>query len=102
MRVLVLGAGIMGAQVGCEYALGGHEVTLTARHLDRIERRGKFGAPTGCLRVGADLGRIRHFEFVRSGALLGEPLLERGIGHEPADFRPGTDGKLASVLPLQL
>src|SRR5712691_7541811 len=39
MRVLVLGAGIMGAQVGCEYALGGHEVTLTARHLDRIERR---------------------------------------------------------------
>jgi 3-hydroxybutyryl-CoA dehydrogenase len=39
MRVLVLGAGIMGAQVGCEYALGGHEVTLTARHLDRVERR---------------------------------------------------------------
>jgi len=39
MRVLVLGAGIMGAQIGCEYALSGHEVTLTARHLDRVERR---------------------------------------------------------------
>jgi 3-hydroxybutyryl-CoA dehydrogenase len=29
--VCVLGAGLMGAQIGCEYALGGHEVTLVAR-----------------------------------------------------------------------
>jgi hypothetical protein len=64
----------------------------------------KFGAPTGRLRVGADLGwrRIHHFEFDRRRALLCKPLLERGIGYEPADFRPGTDGKLASMLPLQL
>src|SRR5437868_1541193 len=39
MRVLVLGAGLMGAQIGCEYALGGHDVTLTARHPDEIEER---------------------------------------------------------------
>jgi 3-hydroxybutyryl-CoA dehydrogenase len=31
MRVAVLGAGLMGAQIGCEYALGGHEVALYAR-----------------------------------------------------------------------
>jgi 3-hydroxybutyryl-CoA dehydrogenase len=31
MRVLVVGAGLMGAQIGCEYALGGHEVTALAR-----------------------------------------------------------------------
>ena len=39
MRVLVVGAGLMGAQIGCEYALGGHDVTLTARHPDRVEER---------------------------------------------------------------
>jgi 3-hydroxyacyl-CoA dehydrogenase len=39
MRVLVLGAGLMGAQIGCEYALGGHDVTLVARDLDRVRQR---------------------------------------------------------------
>jgi len=39
MRVLVLGAGLMGAQIGCEYALGGHYVTLVARDLDRVRKR---------------------------------------------------------------
>jgi 3-hydroxybutyryl-CoA dehydrogenase len=41
MRVLVVGAGLMGAQIGCEYALGGHDVTLVARRpqgvRDRVE-----------------------------------------------------------------
>lgn len=31
MRVAVVGAGLMGAQIGCEYALGGHDVVLHAR-----------------------------------------------------------------------
>jgi 3-hydroxybutyryl-CoA dehydrogenase len=39
MRVLVLGAGLMGAQIGCEYAFGGHDVTLVARDLERLRRR---------------------------------------------------------------
>jgi 3-hydroxybutyryl-CoA dehydrogenase len=39
MRVLVVGAGLMGAQIGCEYALGGHDVTLAARHRERVEER---------------------------------------------------------------
>lgn len=39
MRVLVLGAGLMGAQMGVEYACGGHEVTFTARDLDAARVR---------------------------------------------------------------
>jgi 3-hydroxybutyryl-CoA dehydrogenase len=39
MRVSVIGAGLMGAQIGCEYALGGHEVTLVARDTDAVSRR---------------------------------------------------------------
>jgi 3-hydroxyacyl-CoA dehydrogenase len=31
--VLVLGAGLMGAQIGCEYALGGHEVRVHSRDI---------------------------------------------------------------------
>jgi 3-hydroxybutyryl-CoA dehydrogenase len=39
MRVLVVGAGLMGAQIGCEYALGGHEVTALARNPGSAEER---------------------------------------------------------------
>lgn len=39
MRVCVIGAGLMGAQIGCEYALGGHEVTLVARDTGAVSRR---------------------------------------------------------------
>ena len=39
MRTLVVGAGLMGAQIGCEYALGGHEVTLVARDLQGVRAR---------------------------------------------------------------
>ncbi len=39
MRVTIVGAGLMGAQIGCEYALGGHDVTLVARDAAAAERR---------------------------------------------------------------
>src|SRR5712691_1913126 len=39
MRVTIVGAGLMGAQIGCEYALGGHQVTLIARDAAAAERR---------------------------------------------------------------
>jgi 3-hydroxybutyryl-CoA dehydrogenase len=39
MRVSVIGAGLMGAQIGCEYAVGGHDVTLVARNTDAVSRR---------------------------------------------------------------
>ena len=39
MRVLVVGAGRMGSQIGTEYAIGGHPVTFLARDLAATERR---------------------------------------------------------------
>lgn len=39
MRVVVVGAGLMGAQIGCEYALGGHVVTLVARDAGAAQER---------------------------------------------------------------
>ncbi len=39
IRVLIVGAGLMGAQIGCEYALGGHDVRLVARDVGQLERR---------------------------------------------------------------
>ena len=39
MRVVIAGAGLMGAQIGCEYALGAHDVTLVARDVAAVGRR---------------------------------------------------------------
>ena len=39
MRVTVVGAGLMGAQIGCEYALAGHEVALVARDAEAVAER---------------------------------------------------------------
>jgi 3-hydroxybutyryl-CoA dehydrogenase len=35
MRLVVIGAGLMGSQIGCEFALGGHHVVWVARSLGR-------------------------------------------------------------------
>ncbi len=39
MRIAMLGAGLMGSQIGCEYALGGCTVTFLVRDRARAERR---------------------------------------------------------------
>jgi 3-hydroxybutyryl-CoA dehydrogenase len=39
MKVLMIGAGLMGSQIGCEYAIGGHSVIFTARDAERTRRR---------------------------------------------------------------
>src|SRR6201995_5445187 len=38
-HVAILGAGLMGAQIGCEYALGGCRVSFVVRERARAERR---------------------------------------------------------------
>ena len=38
MRVVVVGPGLMGAQIGVEYALGGHDVTFLARDAAKAAR----------------------------------------------------------------
>lgn len=39
MQVVLIGPGLMGAQIGCEYALGGHLVTMVYRRRDKAEER---------------------------------------------------------------
>jgi 3-hydroxybutyryl-CoA dehydrogenase len=39
MRVSVIGAGLMGTQIGCEYAIGGHDVRLVARDTGAVRHR---------------------------------------------------------------
>jgi 3-hydroxybutyryl-CoA dehydrogenase len=39
LRVLVLGAGLMGSQIACELALAGHDVTAVGRSRDRLSAR---------------------------------------------------------------
>jgi 3-hydroxyacyl-CoA dehydrogenase len=51
VNVLIVGAGLMGAQIGCEYALGGHEVVLVARDPTRVAERRELN-----LRLVAELG----------------------------------------------
>jgi 3-hydroxybutyryl-CoA dehydrogenase len=43
VRVAIVGAGLMGAQIGCEYALGGHNVVLHARDPDAARARADAG-----------------------------------------------------------
>ena len=53
MRVTIVGAGLMGAQIGCEYALGGHEVKLVARNAAAALERAEAG-----LRLERELGLV--------------------------------------------
>jgi 3-hydroxybutyryl-CoA dehydrogenase len=39
VRIAVIGAGLMGSQIGCEYALAGHEVTFVARRPEAAGER---------------------------------------------------------------
>jgi 3-hydroxyacyl-CoA dehydrogenase len=43
MRVTIIGAGLMGAQIGCEYALRGHDVVLHSRDADAALGRAEAG-----------------------------------------------------------
>ena len=62
MKIVLLGPGLMGSQIACEYALGGHEVVVLARRpevaRERIERgfataRGARAGDSGGGRRGA-------------------------------------------------
>ncbi len=76
MRVCVIGAGLMGAQIGCEYALGGHDVTLVARDTGAVSRRvdAAFGVLEEHGLAGSDeLGAAR--ERIAIGGELGADAL---------------------------
>jgi 3-hydroxybutyryl-CoA dehydrogenase len=80
MDVVVVGAGLMGAQIAVEYALGGHDVTCLARHpeatraridetfatVERLALRNAEAVAAATARIGvtADLAAIERCDLV--------------------------------------
>jgi 3-hydroxybutyryl-CoA dehydrogenase len=79
MRVAVVGAGLMGAQIGCEYALGGHEVTLVARNGHAALERAEAG-----LRLMEELGLAAPAAIDEARGRISVGLDAGGIG--PCDL----------------
>ena len=73
MEVLIVGAGLMGAQIGCEYALGGHGVALLARNPEAAWRRFEHGLET--LRAHG-LASAEEVEAVRARSRVASDLRE--------------------------
>lgn len=78
MRVVIAGAGLMGAQIGCEYALGGHDVTLVARDVAAVGQR-----------VEGALGLVSEHRLAPPGAVddaRGRLRVARGVEHAGDGF----------------
>ena len=87
MRVTIVGAGLMGAQIGCEYALGGHDVVLHSRDADAalaraqaalaLVERERLRVPTAVSAARARISASADTEAAAAGAdLLVESLPE--------------------------
>jgi 3-hydroxyacyl-CoA dehydrogenase len=44
MNVLIIGAGLMGSQISCEYAIGGHAVSVSSRDAATLRQLPLHGA----------------------------------------------------------
>jgi 3-hydroxyacyl-CoA dehydrogenase len=76
MFVAVLGAGRMGAQIGCEYALGGHSVIFVAPRPERARER-----------IGAALEMVRRHGLGSADAASGRIALRSHVaGDEPVEL----------------
>jgi 3-hydroxybutyryl-CoA dehydrogenase len=73
VKVLIVGAGLMGAQIGCEYALGGHEVALMSRDPEAARRRFEDGLETA---RAHGLASAEDVEAVRARARVASDLGE--------------------------
>ncbi len=73
MQVVIIGPGLMGAQIGCEYALGGYGVTLVYRRRERAEER---LAATWQVVAGAGLATSEAIEAAQARMTL-QPALEK-------------------------
>jgi 3-hydroxyacyl-CoA dehydrogenase/SAM-dependent methyltransferase len=69
LKIAIVGAGLMGSQIGCEYALGGHRVTFVARDpatsRDRVARAFTLAATAGIAtsdEAGAAAERVAFIE----------------------------------------
>jgi 3-hydroxybutyryl-CoA dehydrogenase len=65
-RVLVVGAGLMGAQIGCEYSLGGHSTAFLVRNVERSRARvsSAFALAVEAGLVGEDVAGAAHRKIV--------------------------------------
>jgi 3-hydroxybutyryl-CoA dehydrogenase len=87
VKVALLGAGLMGAQIGCEYALGGHDVTVVARDLDRLDGRVDEALGTVAalgLRTDTEVAAARG--RLRSTTTIGEDAYDLVVESLPEDL----------------
>jgi len=61
-RVLVVGAGLMGSQIGCEYSLGGHSTSFLVRNVEQSRARvsSAFALAVEAGLVGEDVAAEAH------------------------------------------
>lgn len=80
LRVLVVGAGLMGSQIGCEYARAGHAVTFSARDPAR--------ARAAVERVLAEAQALGVFSPEEAAAAAGRVAVRQAgqAAHDPADL----------------
>jgi 3-hydroxybutyryl-CoA dehydrogenase len=68
LRVAMVGAGLMGSQIGCEYALGGHDVTYVVRSVERsrpkVERAFALAAEAELVSEQEAAAAVRAITFV--------------------------------------
>jgi len=89
MRVTIVGAGLMGAQIGCEYALGGHDVVLHARDAEAARERAE-----------AVLALVER-ERLREGAAVTEARRRISTSADVTEAATGAD-LLVESLPEEL
>jgi 3-hydroxybutyryl-CoA dehydrogenase len=69
VKVVLLGPGLMGSQIACEYALGGHEVVVLARRPDVARERIERGFSTA---REHGLATAAHVEAAREQMTIGD------------------------------
>ncbi|MSQ37361.1 MAG: 3-hydroxyacyl-CoA dehydrogenase family protein [Chloroflexi bacterium] len=97
MRVVVLGAGLMGAQIGIEYLSGGHDVTFVARDPDALRRRVDDGLALA-EQLGLDAVSAKR-SFASPGEAIGEFDLVVESLPENLELKASLLGPLVSALP---
>jgi 3-hydroxyacyl-CoA dehydrogenase len=86
LRVLVLGAGLMGSQIACEFAIGGHEVTAAARSRDRLSARIDDAFETALRHGLAPCGSARSRVAVSNANSWREERFDLVLESAPEDF----------------
>src|SRR3712207_4587832 len=71
MKIILLGPGLMGSHIACEYALGGHEVVILARRPDVARERIERGFATARQH---ELATAEHIEAARERMTIAEEI----------------------------